>query len=248
VHAGHFCVQTSRVTTTPATRATAGTDAALSPTSRTQVHRHADRALADRAELFAVLEEALVCHLGVMMNGHPVVLPIVFGVDPSGPDDGGTLYLHGSVAAGALRAAPDQDVCVTVTHVDALVLARSAFHHSMNYRSAVVIGRARLVVDEAEIRRALDRIVDQVVPGRSATLRPHTRKELAATAVIAVPLREASVKRRTGGVSDDDSDVEAGVWAGVLPLRTVADELLVDPDAAGVEVPSDVRRRRAHFT
>ncbi len=221
------------------------TDNDLSPTTRTRVGRHSERARSDRAALLAVLDEALVCHLGVLKAGHPVVLPIVFGVDPDGPDDGGTLYLHGSVAAGALAAAPDQDVCVTVTHVDGLVLARSAFHHSMNYRSAVVIGRARIVEDEAEKRHALDRVVDQVVPGRAATLRAHTRKELGATAVIALPLREASVKQRTGGVADDQADVDAGVWAGVLPLRTVADDVVIDVDAETVRVPDDVRRLRA---
>jgi nitroimidazol reductase NimA-like FMN-containing flavoprotein (pyridoxamine 5'-phosphate oxidase superfamily) len=228
---------------TPSTTAVAG----LSPTARTQVRRHPDRASVDRPDLLAVLSEALVCHLGVVMGGHPVVLPVAFGVDPDGPDEGGTLYLHGSVAAGALSSAPDQDVCVSVTHVDGLVLARSAFHHSMNYRSAVVIGRARRVTDEEEVRRALDLIVDQVVPGRSATLRPHTRKELAATVVIAVPLHEASVKQRSGGVSDDQVDIEAGVWAGVLPLRMVADDVLVADDAGSTPVPEDVRRRRAQL-
>jgi nitroimidazol reductase NimA-like FMN-containing flavoprotein (pyridoxamine 5'-phosphate oxidase superfamily) len=214
----------------------------LSPTARTRVGRHTDRASRDRADLLDVLSAAMACHLGVMMGGHPVVLPVAFGVDPDGPDEGGTLYLHGSVAAGALSAAPDQDICVSVTHVDGLVLARSAFHHSMNYRSAVVIGRARRVQDEAEMRRALDLVVDQVVPGRAATLRPHTRKELAATAVIALPLHEASVKQRTGGVSDDQADVDAGVWAGVVPIRMVADDVLVDAHAEGVPIPDDVRR------
>ena len=226
---------------------TSTTTTPLSPTARTQVNRHRDRALTDRADLLAVLGEAVFCHVGVVMDGHPVVLPIVFGVDPDGPDEGGTLYLHGSVAAGALSRSPDQEICVTVTHVDALVLARSAFHHSMNYRSAVVIGRARCV-DGEEKACALDAIVDQVVPGRSETLRAHTRKELAATTVIAIPLHEASVKQRSGGVSDDQSDVDAGVWAGVLPLHTVAGEVQVDPDVDGQPVPDDVRRLEDRFT
>lgn len=219
----------------------------LSPTVRTRVGRHHERASVDRADLFAVFEGALLCHLGVVVGSHPVVLPMAFGVDAAGPDEGGTLYLHGSVAAGALSRSPEQEICVTVTHVDGLVLARSAFHHSMNYRSAVVIGRARQVQDEAEKRRALDLVVDQVVPGRSSTLRPHTRKELAATAVVAVPLAEASVKQRSGGVADDEADVAAGVWAGVLPLRTVAGDVLVDPHAEQVAVPDDVRRRRVQL-
>jgi nitroimidazol reductase NimA-like FMN-containing flavoprotein (pyridoxamine 5'-phosphate oxidase superfamily) len=218
--------------------------AALSPTARTQIHRHPERGHSDRATLFDVLRSALVCHLGVVMGDHPLVVPVAFGVDPAGPDPGGTLYLHGSVAAGALRAAPDADICVTVTHIDGLVLARTAFHHSMNYRSAIVIGRARLVGDLAEKRHALDLVVDQAVPGRAATMRPHTRKELAATAVVALPLLEASVKQRSGGPIDDDVDVEAGIWAGVLPLRTTAGDVLPDPMVAGRPVPGDVRRRR----
>jgi nitroimidazol reductase NimA-like FMN-containing flavoprotein (pyridoxamine 5'-phosphate oxidase superfamily) len=217
----------------------------LSPTERTRLGRHRDRAATDPAELFAVLADAMVCHLGTIADGHPVVVPTAYGVDPHGPDDGGTLYLHGSVAAGSLVRAPDQDVCVTVTCVDGLVLARSAFHHSMNYRSAVVIGRPRLVTDPEEKTRALDLVVDQVVPGRAAQLRPHTRKELAATAVVAVPLAEASVKSRSGPPVDDDSDVTAGGWAGLLPLRLIATEPVTAADVDGVPVPADVRRRAA---
>jgi hypothetical protein len=138
--------------------------------------------------------------------------------------------------------APEQDICVTVTLVDGLVLARSAFHHSMNYRSAVVIGRPRLVDDADEKIRALDLMVDHAVPGRSATLRGHTHKELAATRVIALPLVEASVKRRSGGPVDDPADVRAGTWAGVLPLRTTAEEVQPADEALGVAVPADVRR------
>ena len=164
-----------------------------------------------------------------MAGDHPVVLPVAYAVDPDGPDQDGTLYVHGSVAAGWLRRSPDTTVCVTVTSLDGLVLARSGFHHSMNYRSAVVIGPARLVEDDDERARALDLIVDHVVPGRAATLRPPTRKELAATAVLAVPLHEASLKVRTGGAKDEPEDVEAGVWAGVLPLRLVAGEVVPDP-------------------
>jgi uncharacterized protein len=216
---------------------------ALSPTARTEVRRHGDRALSERTELYSVLEEAPYCHLGVVRDGHPLVIATVFGIDVDGPDRGGTLYLHGSVAARSLVEAPGQDLCVTCTHVDGLVLARSGFHHSMNYRSAVVIGRARLVDDPREKGHALDTIVDHIVPGRSATLRGHTRKELAATTVIALPMYEASVKRRTGGPVDDAADVAAGVWAGVLPLRVRADDVVTWPDAEGVTVPADVVRR-----
>ncbi len=233
---------------------TTTTSQRLSPTPRTGVRRHPERAASQRADLLAVLEEAVVCHVGVLRPDpsgaapHPVVLPMALAVDPDGPDAGGTLYLHGSVAAGLLTTTREHDICVSVTHVDGLVLARSAFHHSMNYRSAVVIGRARAVVDDDEKRRALDLIVDHVVPGRSTTLRAHTRKELAATAVLALPLQEASVKRRTGGVSDDQTDVDTGVWAGVIPLRLATGEIQVDPDALGTTVPDDVRRQHQRLS
>ncbi|MDV6264515.1 pyridoxamine 5'-phosphate oxidase family protein [Rhodococcoides yunnanense] len=194
-------------------------EAFLSPTPRTTVIRGRQRARAERSALLDVLRSARLCHLGVIVENVPRVLPTVFGVDPDGPDRAGTLYLHGSVASRSLIEAPEQDICVTVTVVDGLVLARSAFHHSMNYRSAVVVGRPRRVEDEEERIRALDAIVDQVVPGRSSHLRAHTRKELAATSVLALPLYEASVKARAGGPVDDDSDIAAGgVWAGVVPI------------------------------
>ncbi|MDI9897556.1 pyridoxamine 5'-phosphate oxidase family protein [Rhodococcus sp. IEGM 1381] len=194
-------------------------EAFLSPTPRTTVIRGRQRARAERSALLDVLRSARLCHLGVIVENVPRVLPTVFGVDPDGPDRAGTLYLHGSVASRSLIEAPEQDICVTVTVVDGLVLARSAFHHSMNYRSAVVVGRPRRVEDEEERIRALDAIVDQVVPGRSSHLRAHTRKELAATSVLALPLYEASVKARAGGPVDDDSDIAAGgVWAGVVPV------------------------------
>ena len=189
------------------------------PTGSTP-RREKERAQSDRAALYDVLDASLVCHLGVVVDGVPLALPTVFAVDPDGPDEGGTLYVHGSVASRSLVQAPGQDVSVTMTVLDGIVLARSGFNHSMNYRSAVVVGRPRVVTDEAERSHALDLLVDHVTPGRSATLRRPTRKELAATTVLALPLHEASVKRRAGDPSDEDVDVEAGgVWAGVVPLR-----------------------------
>nr|WP_216654216.1 pyridoxamine 5'-phosphate oxidase family protein [Nocardioides sp. zg-DK7169] len=152
--------------------------------------------------------------------------------------------MHGSVAARWLRAAVGATLCVTVTEVDGVVTARSAFHHSMNYRSAVVIGIAREVVAEAERARALDGIVDHLVPGRAATLRPSSRKELAATAVLAVPLAEASMKVRSGGPVDDPEDVAAGTWGGHLPVRRVWETPVPDADARG-EVPDDLLARVA---
>lgn len=220
------------------------TSAPLSPTDRTTVTRGRKRARTDRAELLALLAEVLVGHLGVVVDGEPRVLPVAFAVDEDGPDDGGTVYVHGSVAAGWLRSAGGATVCLTVTALDGLVTARSGFHHSMNYRSGVVIGAARVVTDADELARALDLTVDHMVPGRSATLRAHTRRELAATAVLAVPMREASLKARSGGPVDDGEDVEAGVWAGHVPLRLVAGDVVPDPEATG-PVPADVADRVA---
>ena len=217
----------------------------LSPTLRTTVVRGRNRAVSERAALYDVLDSAFVCHLGVDV-GHPLVVPTAFGYDPDGPDEGGTLYVHGSVASRTISASPDSTICVTVTVVDGLIAGRSAFHHSMNYRSAVVLGRGRLVVDPVEKQHALALVVDHMIPGRSATLRPHTRKELAATSVVAVPLHEASVKVRTGGPGDDPEDVAAGYWGGHIPVRTVADPVVPDPDARG-RIPDDVRRRAAEL-
>ncbi|MCD4535876.1 pyridoxamine 5'-phosphate oxidase family protein [Nocardioides sp. cx-169] len=215
----------------------------LSPTPRTTVARGRDRAVTDRAALLALLEDALVAHVGIDVGDHPVVLPVAFAVDPHGPDEDGTLYIHGSVAARWLTRSEGATVCVTVTELDGLVAARSAFHHSMNYRSAVVIGVARVVQDPEEKAHALSLTVDHMVPGRAATLRPHTRKELAATAVLAVPLHEASMKVRAGGPVDDPEDVEAGVWGGVIPVRQAIGAPVPAPECATVPLPNDVVRR-----
>lgn len=187
------------------------------PSTRTAVRRLPDRAAYDRAHVVAVLDEGLVCHLGFIgRDGGPVVIPTTYG------RAGDTVYVHGSPAAGMVRSLRDGlDVSLAVTLLDGLVLARSAFHHSMNYRSVVLFGRARLVTDPAEKAAALDAIVDHVVPGRRASLRASTAKEIAATSVLALPLDEASAKTRTGPPVDDDEDMDADVWAGVLPLRVV---------------------------
>jgi hypothetical protein len=188
----------------------------LPPTARTTVRRRPERAHYDRASVEAILDEGLVAHVGLAVDGQPYVIPMVFA------RVGEALYLHGSAASRLLRALSDgAAVCVTVTLLDGIVLARSAFHHSMNYRSVVVVGRAVPVTDGAERDRALAAMVDHAVPGRSAQVRPPDRKELAATLVIRVPLDEASAKVRTGPPIDDDRDLDLPVWAGVLPVRLV---------------------------
>ncbi len=211
----------------------------LSPTARSTICRGAKRARTDRAELYAVLDAGLIGHLGVVLGGSPVVLPTGYG------RRGDTLYLHGSTGAASLRAAAaDVPVCFTVTLVDGVVYARSAFHHSMNYRSAVVHGTTRPVTDPDERLLGLEALTEHLAPGSwDATRRPD-RRELAATAVLALDLAEASVKVRTGPPGDDDRDLAAPVWAGVLPLRTVVGEPEPCPLLpAGTPVPARVRDR-----
>ena len=227
---------------------TATTTRPLSPTERSTPRRSSERARSDRAALYDVLDAAMVCHLAVVVDGVPMAFPTVYAVDVDGPDEGGTLYVHGSVASRSLLAAPEQEVSVTVTVLDGLVLARSGFHHSMNYRSAVVIGRPRVPTDAAERARALDLLVDHVVSGRAATLRRPTRKELVATTVLALPLQEASVKVRDGGVNDEPEDVRAGgVWAGVVPVRLAGCDPVTSADVVDVPVPEHVLRRVAEL-
>lgn len=214
----------------------------MEPTDRTRINRGRNRAIDDRAALLAFLDDAYVAHLGVTVGDHPLVLPTAYAVDPEGPDKGGTLYVHGSVAAGWLRRSGGATICVTVTELDGLVAGRSSFHHSMNYRSAVVIGAARVVEDPDERLHALDLIVDHMIPGRAATLRPSTRKELAATAVLAVPLHEASMKVRAGGPVDEPDDIADGVWGGHIPLtRVLGSAVPAEDNLPGLDVPADVR-------
>jgi nitroimidazol reductase NimA-like FMN-containing flavoprotein (pyridoxamine 5'-phosphate oxidase superfamily) len=210
----------------------------LSSTERTTLRRHRDRAQADRAALYAVLDAGLVCHLGVVADGTPVVLPTAYG------RDGDTLYLHGSSANGAFRTADGQRVCVTVTHMDGLVAARSVFSHSVNYRSAVIFGTAAVVTGEDERWQALRLITDHLIPGRWAAARQPTGKELAATAVISLPLAEASVKVRTGMPADEPEDLGLDVWAGVLPISDTFGQPVADPQLGPeVPVPAHIRDR-----
>jgi nitroimidazol reductase NimA-like FMN-containing flavoprotein (pyridoxamine 5'-phosphate oxidase superfamily) len=186
------------------------------PTARSQVKRLAERGSYDRAVVHAILDEALVAHVGVSTAEGPRVIPMMFA------RVGETLYLHGSVANKTLRAAAGVPVCVTVTLLDGLVLARSAFHHSMNYRSVVVYAIASAVTDGDEKRAALDALVERVAAGRSEVARPPTEAELRATSVLSLPLLEVSAKVRTGGPKDDEADMTWPVWAGVIPLTLVA--------------------------
>ncbi|MGW1895568.1 pyridoxamine 5'-phosphate oxidase family protein [Streptomyces sp. NPDC002004] len=209
---------------------------AYAPTDRTVPTRSRERAAYDRELVHAILDEAYVCHLGFVRDGAPVVLPTLFGrVDDR-------LYVHGSTGSRPLRMAGQADpglpVCLTVTHVDGLVLARSAFHHSINYRSVVVHGVAHQVTDPEEKRIALDALVDHVVPGRAADSRPGNAKELAATSVLRLDLHEVSAKLRTGGPNDEPEDMSLPHWSGVVPLRKgYAAPVPSDDLADGIAVP-----------
>jgi uncharacterized protein len=204
----------------------------LGPGPRTRVRRLPERAKYDRATVEAVLDEGFVCHLGFYSGGEPVVIPTAYA------RVGDTIYVHGAPANHALRRAVEGEaVCLTVTLVDGLVLARSAFHHSINYRSVVVFGVAYEVDDLDEKRVALLAFVDHVVPGRNAGTRPPTDSELRATRVVRVEITEASAKVRSGGPKDDPEDLaRPGIWAGEMPLQVVPGAPVPD-DSAPVTAP-----------
>ena len=195
------------------------------PTERTTLRRLPERGRHDAATIDPILDEALVCHLGLVdASGRPFVVPTIHA------RDGDQLYVHGSPASRALRTAGGDsvDVCVVVTLLDGLVLARSAFHHSLNYRSVVVYGRATRVDDLAEKEAALAAIVEHVIAGRGGDCRPPNEKELRGTLVLRLPLDEASAKVRTGGPLEDDDDLQLPVWAGHVPIRLVAGDPVPD--------------------
>jgi nitroimidazol reductase NimA-like FMN-containing flavoprotein (pyridoxamine 5'-phosphate oxidase superfamily) len=210
--------------------------ASLAPTERTTVKRLPERGRHDRATIDAILDEAFICHLGFETERGPVVIPTSYG------REGDTLFIHGSPASRMLRSLKrGVPVCVTVTLVDGLVLARSTFHHSINYRSVVVFGTASEVTDPARKQAALAAVVEHIVPGRTAEARPATPKEAKGTLVLALPLTEASAKVRTGPPIDDPEDLEWPTWAGVLPLSTALGAPLPDEHvAAGVPVAPSV--------
>ncbi len=192
-------------------------------TDRTRVLREANRAVYDRATIYQILDEALVCHVGFAADGQPFVIPTMYA------RVGEDLYFHGSAASRMLRGlSAGLPVCITVTLADGLVLARSVFNHSMNYRSVVALGQANLIDDPAEKLRALHAFTEKLLPGRWNDARQPNEKELKATSILKLPLTEVSAKVRTGSVEDDADDYSLHVWAGVIPLRLVADPPLRD--------------------
>ena len=200
-------------------------------TARTTVKRLAKRGNYDRETIHAILDEALICHVGFTVDGSPVVIPTIH----TRIDD--TLYFHGSAASRMLRTLKNGvEACVCVTLLDGIVMARSAFHHSMNYRSAVVFGTATEVTDREEKLRVLDALVDHVAKGRSRDARRPNEIEFKQTLVLALPIEEASAKIRTGPPVDDEEDYTLPIWAGVLPLRMVPEAPIAD-ERLTVDVP-----------
>jgi nitroimidazol reductase NimA-like FMN-containing flavoprotein (pyridoxamine 5'-phosphate oxidase superfamily) len=205
-----------------------------SPTSRTRVVREPHRGVYDRETAYQILDEAFICHVGFILDGQPFVIPTGYG------RAGDNLYIHGSAASRMLRNL-DQGVpvCVTVTILDGLVLARSIFNHSMNYRSVVVLGTATAVADPQEKLTALRTISEHIIAGRWADSRQPTEKELKATLVMRLPMTEFSAKIRQGDPIDDEEDYSFPTWAGVIPLQTIADKPMDDPRLmAGQSVPA----------
>ena len=209
----------------------------FAPTKRTTLKRLPKRAQYDRPAVYRILDEAFICHVGFVADGKPVVIPTSYARIE---DD---VYIHGSAASRMLRAVGEGiDVCLTVTLVDGLVLARSAFHHSINYRSVVIFGKAKIVDDLDEKSAALRAFTEHIIPGRWQEIRWPDQSELQATLVLKLPLVEVSAKVRTGPPIDDEDDYKLSVWAGVVPLQLVAGAPISDDRLpTGIEAPAYAR-------
>jgi len=220
---------------------------ASTPTERTQVRRHPERGVYDLDEIYAILDEGYICHLGFSINGQTYVIPTAYG------RFGNQIYLHGSAASRTVGSlARGIDVCATVTLVDGFVLARSAFRHSLNYRSVVILGQATPVPDGAEKMEALRSITNHLVPGRWEQVRPPNRTEIMQTSVLSLPLNEVSAKVRSGPPLDLEDDYRVPVWAGEVPVRTqvgapIADHHLV-PGVSEVDPRRFDRSRHSQRT
>ena len=202
-------------------------------TERTRVRRISDRGHYDQDSIFSIIDEAMICHVGFIQNNNPVVIPTIHARLDN------TLYIHGSGASRMLKLISKKNICVTISLIDGIVLARSAFHHSMNYRSVVIFGSGRKIDNPKEKLNALKAVSDHLIPERWDDVRPPNQKELDATTVIAISLEEASAKIRTGPPLDDEDDYKLSVWAGVLPITLIKEELIPDPVLPDkIEVPS----------
>jgi nitroimidazol reductase NimA-like FMN-containing flavoprotein (pyridoxamine 5'-phosphate oxidase superfamily) len=209
-------------------------------TPRNRVKRLHERGRYDRASVWAVLDSSMLCHVAYSIDGQPYATPTIHW------RDGDTLFWHGSSASRMLRhLAKGASACLTVSHLDRLVLARCGFNHSVDYRSAMCFGTAHIVDDVDAKRAALDRMIDRYYPGRAATLRTATAQEIKATTVVSMVIEDASAKVRGKGVGDDPEDLDLPIWAGVIPLRTVIGEAEISPEVpAGVDRPADLAAYR----
>jgi len=207
------------------------------PSARTRLVREADRAVYDRAAAYKILDEGFICHVGFVVDGQPFVIPTGYG------RVGDNLYIHGSAASRMLRRVDEGvPVCVTVTLLDGLVLARSIFNHSMNYRSVVILGTARAVSDQKEKLEALRLLSEHILPGRWVESRQPNEKELKATSILQLPIEEFSAKVRQGPAIDDEDDYSFATWAGVVPLTLVAGEPIDDARLiSGLKAPEYAR-------
>lgn len=197
----------------------------ITTTERTELKRIPERGHFDRDTVNAIIDEAMICHVGIVdADGRPVVIPTFHG------RDGDDLLIHGSAASRLLRTARNSEISVAITLIDSLVVARSAFHHSANYRSVVLFGVPEQITDDDEAYRALDVLVEALIPGRSSEVRPHTRNEIKATSVLRLPITEASAKIRNGPPVDDEEDMDTEVWAGLLPIHTTFGEPSIAED------------------
>lgn len=211
---------------------------AFTPTDRSRVKRLHERGRYDEDSVFAILDAGLIAHIGYVIDGQPYVTPTAYW------RRGRQLYWHGSSASRMLRAQKQGiPVCVTVSLLDGLVVARSGFHHSINYRAVMAFGRARLVEDAKEKESELDYFIERIYPGRVATLRPVNQQELKGTTLLAMEIEEASAKLRTGEPKDDEADYALDIWAGVIPIRQVVGAIENDPRLkAGVALPEHLKR------
>ncbi len=210
---------------------------AFPKTARNKVKRLPERGHYDAATIYPIVDAALICHVGFVLEGQPFVIPTLHARQ----DD--TILLHGAKGSRLLRYIQSGgEVCITITHVDGIVLARSVFHHSINYRSAVLFGKGSVIEDEQAKWQALEAFTERLIPGRWQDARPPNTLELKQTTVIAVQIESASAKLRTGPPGDEADDLDLPVWAGVLPLRQITGAPLADPQLSpGIELPDYIR-------
>lgn len=209
----------------------------LGESERTKLNRISYKASHEVSDLYSILDDNLVAHVGLVQDGRPVVIPMAYGR----VDD--IIYLHGSSGSRLMRLLHDEpDVCVSITELTALKVARSTFNSGMHYRSAVIFGKAQLVGDQ-EKDKALNALSDAMIPGRVQEVRSSTKKELAATIIVSLPLSECSVKISVNEVDDDEQDLNQGTWAGIVPfIKTIGEPIPADEEAAGLEVPESIKR------